>query len=119
MQDAIAIAHLDDLPDGDSRGFDPFETGRDSCVVVRRGQQVYSFRNACPHVNGSPLAWRKDQYLNAGKTHIVCNGHGALFDLQTGVCTLGPCLGERLQKIENSIGPDGHVFLKINQLETN
>lgn len=118
MLSKIAVCRLVDLPEGDSRGFDPLNTGRDSCIVVRQGERVYSYQNACPHVGGSPLAWRKNQYLNADKSHIVCSGHGAQFDLRTGVCTLGPCIGERLQSIENSIDPNGHVFLHINHLET-
>jgi nitrite reductase/ring-hydroxylating ferredoxin subunit len=118
MPSKIALCKLADLPDGDSRGFDPLSTGRDSCIVVRLGEQVFSYRNTCPHVNGSPLAWRKDQYLNADRSHIVCSGHGALFDIRTGVCTLGPCVGERLHTVENSIGPQGQVFLHFNHLET-
>ena len=114
----ISLCQLAELPDGDSRGFDPMSAGRDSCIVVRQGERVYSYQNACPHVDGSPLAWRKDQYLNADRSHIVCSGHGALFDIDTGVCTLGPCVGERLQTVENSIDLTGQVFLHFNHLET-
>jgi nitrite reductase/ring-hydroxylating ferredoxin subunit len=112
------LGQLADLPDGDSRGFDPLNSGRDTCIVVRQGQNVFSYLNACPHVYGSPLAWRKDQYLNADRSHIVCSGHGALFDIRTGVCTLGPCIGERLQTVKNSMSPKGQVFLHFNHLET-
>jgi nitrite reductase/ring-hydroxylating ferredoxin subunit len=117
----IYLCQLHELPIGESRGFDPFGTGRDSVFVVRAakaGEGIRIYRNACPHVDGSPLAWRKDQYLNADRSHIVCSGHGALFDLHTGVCTLGPCVGERLQTVENSIDPQGHVFVHFNHLET-
>ena len=115
------LCQLRDLPVGGSRGFDPFGTGRDSVFAVRAadgGHSLRVYRNACPHVDGSPLAWRKDEYLNADKSHIVCSGHGALFDIDTGVCTLGPCVGERLQTVENSIDPNGRVFLQFNHLET-
>ena len=114
----FALGLLADLPDGDSRGFDAFHTGRDSVFVVRQGSAVFAYLNTCPHVDGSPLAWRKDHYLNADKTHIVCNGHGAQFDIHTGVCTLGPCAGARLQSVENSIDTHGRVHLHFNHLET-
>ncbi len=109
---------LVDFPDGESRGFDPLNTGRDTCIVVRQGHAVFSYLNTCPHVDGSPLAWRKDQYLNADRSHIVCSGHGAQFDIHTGVCTLGPCAGARLQSVENSIDTHGRVHLHFNHLET-
>lgn len=118
MPAAFDLGLLVDLPDGESCGFDPQNTGRDTCMVVRQGGRVFSYLNACPHVDGSPLAWRKNQYLNAERSRIVCSGHGALFDIHTGVCTLGPCAGEPLQRVENSIDPQGHVFLHFNHLET-
>jgi nitrite reductase/ring-hydroxylating ferredoxin subunit len=45
------------------------------------------------------MAWRKDEYLNAARDRIVCAAHGAQFDIATGICTLGPCLGQRLQAV--------------------
>jgi nitrite reductase/ring-hydroxylating ferredoxin subunit len=45
------------------------------------------------------MAWRKDEYLNAARDRIVCAAHGAQFDIATGVCTLGPCLGQRLEPV--------------------
>jgi nitrite reductase/ring-hydroxylating ferredoxin subunit len=114
----IRLCRLEDLPEGGARGFDPLGSGRDSCLAVRQGNRVYTYLNACPHVDGSPLAWRKDQYLNAARSHIVCSGHGALFEIATGVCTLGPCVGDRLKPIENSIDPLGQVHLHFNTPET-
>jgi hypothetical protein len=31
----MRLCHFDDLPDGDSRGFDPRGTGQDTLLVVR------------------------------------------------------------------------------------
>jgi nitrite reductase/ring-hydroxylating ferredoxin subunit len=118
MRSQKHLCHLADLPDGGARGFDPHGAGRDTCFLVRQGKVVYSYLNSCPHVDGSPLAWRKDEYLDAAQENIVCHGHGALFDIPTGVCTLGPCVGERLQSVENSIDPNGQVCLHFNHLET-
>jgi nitrite reductase/ring-hydroxylating ferredoxin subunit len=93
------LCRLDDLPDGASRGFDPARTGQDTVLVVRRGDVVHGWHDACPHHGDTPLAWRKDAYLNAARDRIVCAAHGAQFDIVTGVCALGPCLGQRLRPV--------------------
>ena len=111
---AIYLCHLQDLPPGRSRGFDPLGTGRDSVFAVRlanAGQSLHVYRNACPHVDGSPLAWRKDEYLNADRSRIICSGHGAQFEPDSGRCVLGPCLGENLLSVPHHIGEDGRVTL--------
>ena len=109
---AIRLCRLDEIPDGDSRGFDPWGEGRDTMLVVRQGKALHAWRDACPHISGVPMAWRKNAYLNADRDHIVCSAHGALFDIATGVCTLGPCLGQALEPITVALDDDGSVYLK-------
>ena len=114
QKQATYLCHLNDLPPGRSRGFDPLGAGRDSVFAVRLAntrQDLRVYGNACPHVDGSPLAWRKNEYLNADHSRIICSGHGAEFELDTGLCVLGPCLGENLQAIAHHIGEDGSVSL--------
>lgn len=101
---------MDDLVDGASRGFDPGATGQDTVFVVRRGEHVFVYRNACPH-HDTPLAWRKDAYLNKAQDHIVCFAHGALFEVSTGLCVLGPCLGQRLQALTFHVNEQRMIFL--------
>jgi nitrite reductase/ring-hydroxylating ferredoxin subunit len=102
---------LEDLEDGNSRGFDPHGAGRDTVFIVRRGARVSAWRDACPHVDGAPLAWRKDAYLNADRSAIVCYGHGAMFDIETGACLQGPCLGQSLTRAAVDVAPDGSLQL--------
>ena len=106
----MRLCHLDELPDGAARGFDPRASGSDSLFVVRRGRRLDAYVNVCPH-EGTPLAWRKHAYLNAAGDHIVCAAHGALFDIDSGLCTLGPCLGEHLQALPITVHPSGEVHL--------
>lgn len=68
--------------------------------VVRHRGRVQGWRNACPHVYGAPMAWRKDAYLSADAQHIVCSAHGAQFNIDSGLCTLGPCVGESLTQLD-------------------
>jgi nitrite reductase/ring-hydroxylating ferredoxin subunit len=97
---SVHLCHIDELPDGGSRGFDPLRTGRDTMFVVRRADCVRAWRDACPHIDGAPMAWRKDAYLNAGRDRIVCSAHGAEFHIETGLCVSGPCVGQRLEPLE-------------------
>lgn len=62
--------------------------------VVRRGDAVVGYVDSCPHA-GWPLAQLDDRYLTRDARHILCAGHGALFDWD-GLCVAGPCHGDRL-----------------------
>ena len=106
----MRLCHLDELPDGGARGFDPQASGRDALFVVRRGRDLRAWLDACPHY-GTPLPWRKDAYLNAAGDRIVCAAHGAQFELEHGLCTLGPCLGDALTPLALTLHDNGEVHL--------
>jgi nitrite reductase/ring-hydroxylating ferredoxin subunit len=65
--------------------------------------------NSCPHI-GVPLDWAPDRFLSSDGGHIVCSMHGAEFDIATGVCLRGPCLGDGLEAIMIDI-KDGVLFV--------
>jgi nitrite reductase/ring-hydroxylating ferredoxin subunit len=106
----VRLCRLEDIPDGDSRGFDPLHKGQDTLFVVRRGESLHAWRDACPHIGGVPMAWRRHAYLNSDRDRIVCSAHGALFEVASGVCTLGPCLGESLEPVRVRLGADGSIY---------
>ncbi|AOW12046.1 (2Fe-2S)-binding protein [Hydrogenophaga crassostreae] len=106
----MRLCHIDDLPESGSRGFDPLHTGQDSLLLVRKGQQVFAYADSCPH-HDTPMAWRKDAYLNGQGDRIVCAAHGAQFEIETGRCTLGPCLGQALTALALNINSLGEVSL--------
>jgi nitrite reductase/ring-hydroxylating ferredoxin subunit len=108
---SIRLVNVGDLPDPGARGFDPDRTGRDTFFVVRRGGEVRAYRDACPHFGDTPMAWRKDAYLNGDGSRIVCHAHGAQFDIASGECLLGPCLGQRLVPIAIEVTNDGDIVL--------
>jgi len=112
----VRLCDAGELAEGTSRGFDPAGTGRDTMFVVRRGG-LHAWRNACPHWGDTSMAWRKDAFLNREGTRIVCAAHGAQFDIATGVCTLGPCLGETLVRVELMASADGSLHVDLSQLE--
>lgn len=110
----VTLCHLDELPDGSARGFDPFGQGRDAIFVVRRGNSLKSYRNVCPH-QGASMPWRKNAYLNHDATRIVCAAHGAQFDIDTGQCLLGAALGKSLQPVAILITTDEKVQVRLNK----
>lgn len=66
--------------------------------AVRQGQQLFVYRNRCPHL-GIPLEWMPDQFLDRDGCYIQCATHGALFRIDNGQCVAGPCEGEFLESI--------------------
>ena len=108
--ESLTICRLDELPDGGGRGF-TVETSRGvrDIFIIRRGNAVFAYENACPHV-GTPLDWVQDQFLSEDGSHIVCATHGAKFNIEDGMCFSGPCHGVPLPPIAVEIA-DGAVKL--------
>lgn len=107
------LCHLDDLSANSAKGFDLEEKGRDTLFIVRKGSKVFAYQDQCPHYRGSTsLPWRKDAYLDSKAEFIVCSAHGAEFEIETGLCVHGPCLGEFLSSVPVIIGQDGNIFVE-------
>src|SRR5216110_3059479 len=112
MEHRMRLCHGSELSEGAARGFDPHASGRDTMFVVRR-RGFHAYRNACPHWESTPLPWRKDAYLNADATRIVCSAHGAQFDIATGECLLGPCVGQSLTRVALIETADGSLHADL------
>ena len=112
-QSLVRLCHQDDLAEGEARGFNPASSGRRKVIVARRNDRLFGWLDACPHyTSGTPMAWKVDAYLNGEGTHLACHSHGALFDIKTGECVLGPCLGQSLTKVELVVGTNGDIFVR-------
>ncbi len=93
------LCSLDELGDPASRGFSvQWGESRLEMFVVRRGDEVFGYRNHCPHT-GAPLDWAPDDFLDADGKFIQCAMHGALFNVDNGYCVLGPCAGQSLSRV--------------------
>jgi nitrite reductase/ring-hydroxylating ferredoxin subunit len=109
--DVITLCNINDLEEGNARGFIAPGFRRKIILILKAGQ-VHAYLDACPHYpTGTPMAWKTDAYLDGEKKHIACHSHGALFDIETGACVLGPCLGQSLQKIQISIQDSGDISI--------
>lgn len=113
MSNTVTLCHFDDLPEQGAQGFDPFGEGQDSVFVIRQGNSLYGYRDLCPHYGDTALPWRKDEYLDPWGETIVCAAHGAHFEITTGLCISGPCLGDCLPKVPLQISDNGEVLATI------
>jgi nitrite reductase/ring-hydroxylating ferredoxin subunit len=105
------LCSLDAIPDPGAREFRAMVDGETRRVfVVRKGGEVFGYVNSCPHV-GAPLNLEDDKFLDLLQTSILCANHFALFNVETGLCTRGPCNGRSLQSFPVEV-TDGQVVRK-------
>ncbi len=103
MARRLVVCRLDELGDGDARGFGIDEAaGRHDGFVVREGGAVFAYRNLCPHA-GNPLHWKPHAFLSKKRDLILCSVHGATFDIKTGKCVSGPCPGRALTPLHAAV----------------
>ena len=106
----MVLCRLDEIADGESRGF--LHAAEDDDIeffVVRRGEVVFGYFNDCPHI-GTPLNWKNKNFLTLDKSMIVCATHGAVFRIEDGNCSAGPCVGQRLKPIDVTC-KNGNILL--------
>ncbi|MDP6428562.1 MAG: Rieske (2Fe-2S) protein [Rhodospirillales bacterium] len=97
--DEHLICALADIDDGAAKGFDVEVLGKRRLLFgVRRGEAVHVYINSCPHT-GAPLNIRPDKFLTSDGKLINCSTHGALFNIEDGMCIAGPCQGRPLHCI--------------------
>ncbi len=105
------LCPLDAIPDPGAKEFRATVDGEKRRVfVVRKGAEVFGYVNSCPHV-GAPLNLEDDKFLDLFQTSILCANHFALFHIESGACTRGPCNGRSLQPFPVEVR-DGAVVQK-------
>ena len=91
------LCKVDDIPDNEARGFVATVDGKKRNIfVVRQGKNVFSYLNWCPH-NQVLIDQIPNKFFNHDKSYIQCSKHGALFEIDGGLCIEGPCMGENLK----------------------
>jgi nitrite reductase/ring-hydroxylating ferredoxin subunit len=92
----VKLLPLEALADGAARNFVlEMRAGRFHGFVIRKGDHVVGYVDQCPHM-GLPLAQELDRYLTPDGSLIGCSWHGALFEIESGKCVGGPCVGAAL-----------------------
>ncbi len=108
---AIPLCHVDDIPEGSARGYTPQGT---QLFAVKKHGTVYVYLNRCPHLSIA-LDWAPDSFLDSEGLYIHCANHGAFFEIDTGNCIMGPCLGEALWSVDYMIA-DGMLMIDEAEL---
>lgn len=67
-------------------------------VATRFDGEIIAFANVCPH-QGLPLDSYTGEFFGENGRILVCDVHGARFEPGSGECVLGPCQGDRLEKM--------------------
>lgn len=110
MPQEIILANLNEIDDPGCKGLSIEHDGAKlDLFVVKKDSQVSVFKNSCPHTQG-PLDWSPDQFLDLENQYIMCANHGALFEIDTGLCIYGPCKKQSLTAIP-FIVKDDSVYL--------
>lgn len=68
-------------------------------IVKTDGGRYYAYQNLCKHVPVTLDCTQGDITTIDGKK-IQCQMHGAIYEMATGECTSGPCVGSRLNRFE-------------------
>ena len=107
---STVLCRVEDLEATGSKGVHIQHQGSDySMFVVRSDDGIFAYINRCPHA-GAPLEMQDDEFLNEDREYIVCAMHGALFEINNGLCVDGPCYDESLSTVPITI-VDGEVRL--------
>ena len=103
----MLLCRPSDIPDGGTLALPAPPGSLTSLFAIRRGDIVLIYVNACPHL-GVSLDWAPGAFLSSDGSHIVCAMHGAQFEIETGRCFAGPCIGEHLEKVPHQL-EDGMI----------
>lgn len=106
------LCPVQEIPEGEAKGFTnsrgEFEPG---IFIVNKNGRLYGYENRCPHT-GTPLDWKPNDFLDKDNTYIQCSTHGALFQIEDGLCIHGPCTNQSLAKIDLDVTGGKVYWLK-------
>ncbi|MUV90229.1 Rieske 2Fe-2S domain-containing protein [Halapricum sp. CBA1109] len=109
------IAPLSAVPEDSTVRFEARSGDRGvSCFLHRNGEEVTAWRNSCPHKPHVPIDPGSGAIVSGDE--LVCHEHGARFEEDSGVCTAGPCAGDRLDPVEVAV-EDGTVVLTDDRFD--
>ncbi|MEK9678782.1 MAG: Rieske (2Fe-2S) protein [Rhodospirillaceae bacterium] len=107
---ATEICRLDDIPDNNAKGMVAEVEGKKRNIfVARKGDAVFAYLNWCPH-NQVLIDQIPGQFYNKDYSLLRCSKHGALFNIDDGMCVQGPCEGKSLTAL-TTVVKDGGVYL--------
>jgi nitrite reductase/ring-hydroxylating ferredoxin subunit len=90
---------MDDITDGCAITRSATLNGNpEEVLIVRRGREVWAYRNSCPHFSVGLDAQPGVIYTYQSSV-LMCAHHSALFRFEDGECIDGPCQGFQLDAV--------------------
>ena len=109
----IPLCDTNEISDPGSKSFEIRQGRNDiSLFIVHKNGTYNAYINSCPHT-GANLEWQQDQFLDMDNMFIQCSTHDALFEIDTGTCIAGPCVGDHLQAVELVIKNE-HIYAQLD-----
>lgn len=81
---------------------------REAFLVTDEDGTVHAWLNYCQHI--TTVSIHKGELLPRRGAQVVCQNHGAMFNIDDGLCTHGPCEGATLERLAVTV-EDGVVKL--------
>jgi nitrite reductase/ring-hydroxylating ferredoxin subunit len=71
-------------------------------IAVCVNERWVAYENRCPHAKHA-LDLPPGRFLSDDARYLQCRSHGALFELHTGECVAGPCVGQALTRLNVAV----------------
>lgn len=82
-------------------------------LLVRQGEQLYAYVNACPH-QYLPLDYKGNRLLSSDGKKLRCTNHSASFAIETGEGIEGFGIGCNLDIVPIGLTENNCVFINIS-----
>ena len=104
------LCPLANIMDGEAKEL-TYRSGKNiyDIFIQRLGDNAFAYTNVCPHA-GTPLNMDEGQFMEKTGRYLMCHTHGALFQLEDGLCVAGPCNGASLTVVEISVN-NGNIIV--------
>jgi len=103
---SFRLCAVRDLEENAARSF---RSPAGEVILVKRDGQIHAWQNICPHL-GINLEFNPDEFMDCEQHFLLCSNHGALFQVEDGLCVSGPCHGESLLNVSIRID-SGEIYL--------
>ena len=114
--DVFVVCDATSIEQGDAKAFSlsRFNEAGESrpfpIVVVRtQGNEYFGYVNVCPH-SGTWLNIGDGKFFSRDRAFLRCGRHGALFEIDTGICIEGECRGKSLEPVAIAV-VDGDICI--------
>ena len=89
MASEQVVGRSEDLAEGATLKFTFDENGeKREAFVIRWKGRVHAYRNECRHIPVT-LDWVENRFLSRDGCYLQCATHGALFEVDSGLCIDG------------------------------